>query len=137
MATPVILSLNSAIGIVKDKRDIAAYIVRQYFSNPGKTSELFEEELISFNKTRVLYNNNLDRLVEDVESSLREVLKRYMPNDDISIEAKAVNIQDTSRYNIELRVYINDNGKKELILIEGRVYISGTVLQLVLGQNDV
>ena len=76
MATPVLLSLDSAIGIVKDKRDIASYLIRQYFSNPGKTSELFEDNLISFNKTKVLFNNNLDRLVEDVQMSINEVLRR-------------------------------------------------------------
>lgn len=137
MATPVILSLHSSLGILKDKRDIAAYLVRQYFSNPGKTSELFEDNLISFNKTKVLYNNNLEGLVNDVEDSLREVLRRYMPNDDISIEAKAVNVVSPTRYNIEVRVYITDNGNKELILIDSQIFISDSTLQIVLGQNHV
>lgn len=136
MATPVLLSLDSAIGIVKDKRDIASYLIRQYFSNPGKTSELFEDNLISFNKTKVLFNNNLDRLVEDVQMSINEVLRRYFPHDDISVDAKAVNIVNTSKYNIELRVYLTDNNSKELFLIDSQIYISGNTLVVHLGQNN-
>lgn len=137
MATPVILSLHSSIGIIKDKRDIAAYLIRQYFSNPGKTSELFENELISFNKTKVLFNSDPTKIAEDAQMSLNSVFRKYFQYDDINVEVKAVNIVNTSRYNIEVRAYITDNKTKELYLIDSLISNNDGVLTISFGQNYV
>lgn len=83
---------NGPVSIAETAKDIVAYIVRHSLKNPGFTSSLIENSIVSF---RVLEaaNPGRDALIESYTEALSEALRANLPEikTSVSIDWEAKN----------------------------------------------
>ena len=51
---------NATHGILKSPTDVALYLIRWTFANPGATSSQLEDEMISFRELEAVYGKSPD-----------------------------------------------------------------------------
>lgn len=81
MSKPIIPTFhNAAHGSLSAPQDIALYLIRWLFANPGDTSSAFEHEMISFRKLEAEYGKTPDELARMVGQQLTDAMEAYFPN---------------------------------------------------------
>lgn len=122
-AKPCIMTLDPVAGIITDREDIAAYIIRQMFGNPGNTSDVYGDILVSFNELSSRYNDNLAELSNAIQNKLENIIRTYFPTDSISVQCSIVNEKDRN-YNLSIRTLIKDNfGTNQPLLTDAKVKV--------------
>ena len=56
---PCILTLDPAVGIITNTQDMVAYVIRQFFGTPGRISDTYGKDIISFREIKSTYNRSL------------------------------------------------------------------------------
>ena len=85
MATVLPTFHNSSTSILRTPGDVAAYLIRFMFTNPGRTSEHYENRMISFQKLMASYEHDRDALAEAVQGQLQMALYQYFPELRLSV----------------------------------------------------
>ena len=120
--TPV---LSSTIGYLEDVRDQVASLVRWVIMNPGFTSSLWEDDLVSFRKIAAEYEGDSTALIEMLELKFSTIFQRMFKDYSVTPEFRAELI-DPSNPNGKYRVIfhivitpIEREGTTESALVTG------------------
>lgn len=65
---------------LKKPEHVALSLIQFMFTNPGSSSALNEDEMISFRKLASKYNNRPEELSEKIGDALTTALARYFPD---------------------------------------------------------
>lgn len=110
MTTTVTPSLSSSAGYILDVRDQVATLIRFLIMNPGGTSSLWEDRLISFRTLSAEYEHDRDLFVSNLQTRVDTVLSGMFPDYNFDIEFKAsdyITDTDDGRYTVSFSVLIN------------------------------
>lgn len=103
--TPV---LSSSTGYVMDVPDQVSNLLRFFIMNPGGTSSLWENDLISFQTLAAKYENDRSELCSNATKALNKVLNRMFPDFRFNINLSARDL-DSSKKNLDPRYIISFN----------------------------
>lgn len=124
--TPV---LSSAHGYIDDVRDQVASVVRFIILNPGWTSSIWEDKLVSFRKIAARYEKSRSDMTAQLSEAIHNVLSRmfdqYTFNCDFTTDDYQEGIND-GRYSVKFTILVNTIGD-ETDLTQSAL-ISGTIL---------
>jgi len=70
---------NATHGILKSPTDVALYLIRWPFANPGATSSQLEDEMISFRELEAVYGKSPDDLCREISNRLKVAMDHYFP----------------------------------------------------------
>ena len=71
---PCILTLDPAVGIISNTQDMVAYIIRQFFGTPGRISDTYGTDIISFREIKSKYNTDIESIKTDVGKRIKDSL---------------------------------------------------------------
>ena len=133
---PCILTLDPAAGIITNPQDIVAYIVRQFFGTPGRFSDIWKYELISFREIKSKFNGDINVICKQSEIALQKVLTTLLPTDNIEVECTLSHYEDI-RYTLVINITtINKLGIKEPVLTTANVYVENDEFKInLIGDN--
>lgn len=104
------LFLNNQV--INTDSDIAAYILKFLFWNPGSTSNQLEEYLVSMRKLAATYAENINTFPAQLERKLNDVLHNY--NTQWNSEVTVTDRNDEAlTYGLNIRI---TNGLGELLI---------------------
>lgn len=87
---PILPTLhNISTPALKLLSDQLAYLVRWYFANPGGTSSVIEDELVSFRKINSMYGKDPATMCEMTANALERACHRY--SSDVHVTCNYVN----------------------------------------------
>ena len=93
-------------------KDIIGYQVLFFLNNPGFTSTLYKDHMMSFRGMITKYNKNPNALRDEVSSSLSTIFKRLFP--DMIIEVRC-EIQKLEGIYVKLTLSIEDENGHVLL----------------------
>lgn len=91
------LSVNA--GYLSDVRDQVMALMRFIVMNPGNTSSIWEEKLISFRKIAAEYEGDRNALISVLSSKINTLFKSKFTDCDITTSLKAEDV-DTVQYRV-------------------------------------
>jgi hypothetical protein len=100
-------NLYNNAGILTDKRERAAYIIKQFVYNPGNISNYFEDELASLRLLAAYHGYKKENMIDYVKRILVGIFNYQYPDDQIEVEVTARNINEI-RYAVNIQVKITD-----------------------------
>ena len=119
MPITVTPTLSSSSGYLLDVRDQVANLIRFVIMNPGGTSDLWEDYLVSFRTMASKYEHNRNQLCDNLKSSIEKLeseklktesdVKQTISNIDNFLQKNASPL--TIQYNQE-KLLKNKNRKK-------------------------
>jgi len=130
MTIPYIPTLSSAGGVITDKSSMAAYLLRQIFVQPSDGSRYFREHITSFREIYAQHGKNPQSFGALFEKKLTQILTRYIPDCDVSIQVEENNDPDSSEFN-KYHLYISitapdENGENKLVISSSVINITGS-----------
>ena len=129
---PCILTLDPAVGIISNTQDMVAYIIRQFFGTPGRISDTYGTDIISFREIKSKYNTDIESIKTQVQSSLSSVMKRLFPTQNVEVECRLQLYSDV-RYTLTINVYIESPYKvKKPVLTTANVYVENEEFKIKL-----
>ena len=98
---PVVPTLHaiSSPSLTKPE-DIAIYLIRMLFVNPGRTSAFNEEEMISYRKLAAEYGTDPDRLASEIARQLTLAMGHYFPTGGYLAQCTVEDIEKVSEEGI-------------------------------------
>lgn len=125
MATPIIPTLHSSAGILTDKSDIVAYVIRHVLAQAKKTSVHLDKFKVSFRKLEAEYGANTEELRVALSRHLDNILLRYFPNGSVrvTIDSSATDVNGVYSLEIKATSYAGDIPGGSLILTNAKVSI--------------
>lgn len=126
--TPV---LSTKAGYLEDVRDQIATVLRYIIMNPGRTSSLWEDQLVSFRKLAAQYEDNRDEFVNHLKRRVDAVFTRMFKDIQIDINFSTSNYDEKSddgRYTVSFDLFlrskeIGDGAPYEPALITGEITV--------------
>lgn len=122
MGSPVIPTYHNATrGILKKPTDVALYLIRWTFANPGETSAQLEHEMISFRVLEAKYGKSPDDLSRQLAVHLKAAMDHFF--DDVYEVNVDYSISNDGTGNYSLSIDISDHDgvavcRKHLIEID-------------------
>ena len=123
--------------VLESVEDKVAYIIRHSLVNPGFTSDMIEDDLLSFRKLEATYDNRIGEIVRHYKHKLELTLNRVLGfTVDVSIKTLKLNqsekenkLYHTSnedavngdKYSLEISVLYKDSGMP--IITYGKIII--------------
>lgn len=133
---PCILTLDPSIGIITNRQDIVAYIVRQFFGTPGRISDTYLTEIISFREIKSKYSTELQSICVQSQDALETTIRRMIPSEKITVECSLDKVKNDNRYNMVIRIVIEDvSGLRKPVLTTANVEVVDDVFTIKL-QGD-
>lgn len=128
MGISVTPTLSSASGFLTDVRDQVASLVRFIIMNPGGTSDIWEDQLISFRTLASKYESSRSNLCSQLSSKVEDLLNRKFPDYvfDVNFAAEDYNEDDNVRYTVKFSIIIDSaNGveNKRAALVDGDINV--------------
>lgn len=81
MGNPVVPTYHNAThGMLKSPTDVALYLIRWTFANPGETSSQHEDEMVSFRQLEALYGKTPEDLTRELQIRLQAAIDHYFPD---------------------------------------------------------
>jgi hypothetical protein len=109
MAGTVLPTLhNRSTPELRTPGDIAAYLIRFMFTNPGRTSEHYEDRMVSFQQLAADYESDRESLAGAVQNRLQTAMYQYFPNMGISVSVRYETIEDPY-YRLIINIVDSDN----------------------------
>lgn len=126
--TPV---LSSVVGYVEDIRDQISTLLRYLIMNPGRTSSLWEEKLISFRKLAAEYESDREVFAGVLAGKLKEILSRMFTDYTFDVNITASDYKEgvpDGRYTLTFDIFMlhydkDGNRIREPALISGKINI--------------
>ena len=129
---PCIITLDPSIGIITGTQDKVAYIIRQFFGTPGRYSDTWRDEVISFRELKSKYNGDVETIRAHSEDALSTVIKRLLPADDVQVSCTLEHYSDI-RYTLVINVLISSPvGIYEPLLTTANVYVDNDEFKIKL-----
>lgn len=123
--TPV---LSASAGYEQDVPSQVASLVRFFIMNPGDTSDLWEDNLLSFRKLVGEYEHDPQALAGAAGSRLRKILNNKFRDLDFTCDFTSKDYKENTtdgRYTINFDIsYTNINGSSVPALISGDIDVN-------------
>ena len=84
--------------ILESTEDKVAYIIRHSLMNPGFTSDMIEDDLISFRKIEATYDNRIAEIVRSYKQKLESVLLNVL-GFEVEVNIKTLKLNQDSKQN--------------------------------------
>lgn len=125
MTTPIIPTLHSSAGILTDKADIVAYVIRHVLAQAKKTSVHLDKYKVSFRKLEAEYGANTEELRVALSRHLDNILRRYFPGGSVRIDVSSSVTNTDGVYTLEIKAtsYSEETPAGSLILTNAKVSI--------------
>ena len=133
MAIPIIPTLHSNVGILTEKSDIVAYVIRHVLAQSKKTSVHLDEYKVSFRKLEAEYGVNTEELREVLARHLDKVLYRYFSDGSVRVIVSSTPTDKDGVYTLEIKAnsYTRSTPGGSLILTDANVSIKdGSVFNI-------
>lgn len=131
--TPV---LSASAGYIEDVRDQVASLVRYVIMNPGFTSSLWENDLISFRKLASTYEGSRNEMIyflsEKIKTILSAKFRDYYFDTDFKTEDYESGVPD-GRYTVKFNISIAPITDQTLTT---SALVSGTI-EVDMEKNDI
>lgn len=134
--TPV---LSSTEGYLIDIRDQVIHLIRFLVMNPGGTSDIWENDLISFRYLSSKYENSRSSLARAVETAISDVLARKFKDYEFSVTCSTEDYDENDadgRYTISIAVMINSSDGQYSALIDGAIMVDKKTNQITVKFSD-
>lgn len=125
MPTSVTPTLSSASGYLVDVRDQVSNLIRFMIMNPGGTSDLWEDSLISFRYISSSEEADRSSLCNTLKTTLSNILKSKFVdyNFDIDFYTEDYNQHSDSRYTILFHVNIENDKINVSAIVSGSINV--------------
>ncbi len=125
MPITVTPTLSSSSGYLLDVRDQVANLIRFVIMNPGGTSDLWEDYLVSFRTMASKYEHNRNQLCDNLKSSIENVLRRKFSDYTFTLDFTTEDYEaNTDRYTIHFGVTISTDTQQTVpVLMSGRILV--------------
>lgn len=125
MPISVTPTLSSASGYLVDIRDQVSNLIRFMIMNPGGTSDLWEDNLISFRYISSSEEADRSSLCNTLKTTLSNILKsKFVDYDfDIDFYTEDYNQQSDSRYTILFHVNIQNDSINVSAIVSGSISV--------------
>lgn len=123
MTIPIIPTLHLNAGILKEKTDVVAYLIRHTLTQSSKVSNTFGKELVSFRELDSKYGGDPEELQELFSRKLNTLMRRYFPDGSVSVDVTMSNKDTDGQYSLEIRAtnVATENNQQTLILTDAKV----------------
>ena len=133
MPTSVTPVLSSSVGYLKDVNEQISTLVRFVILNPGWTSSLWEDQMVSFRKISSAEEGDRNTFASTLGSRIREVLsqkfREFRFETDFSVsnyDTTQTEGQDDGRYTITFSILIYGPSTEDTTAMPGM--ISGSIM---------
>lgn len=109
MPTTVMPVLSSVVGYVQDVRDIVATMLRFLIMNPGRTSSLWEDKLMSFRKMAAMYESDREDFANKLSAILTSKFNSMFSNYKFEVDVEPSDYLDDTpdgRYTLTFNIFI-------------------------------
>lgn len=132
MATTVTPVLSSSVGYIDNVTDQVATLLRFMIMNPGWTSSLVEQDLLSFRKVSSAYEGNRGMLADTLQAKFHDRLAYMFPNHEFDLQFTTEDFDTNDpdgRYTIKFSIMIKERTETgtETIVTTTPALISGDV----------
>lgn len=83
MAKPFVPALSSDLGIITNRQEITATLVRWVLLNPGFLTTTSRDEVVSFRELAGRYGHDRNLLCDKLSAVMIQLLQRHFPNDTV------------------------------------------------------
>ncbi len=126
--TPV---LSSVVGYVEDIRDQISTLIRFLIMNPGRTSSLWEDQLMSFRTLAAQHEDSRESFAGILEDKIKSTLKRMFRDYNFEVKVEPsdyIEGVDDGRYTLTFDIFMihydqHGNQTKEPAFISGKIKI--------------
>lgn len=121
MPVSVTPTLSSVSGYLVDIRDQVSNLLRFMIMNPGGTSDLWEDNLISFRYISSSEESDRSSLCDTLKTTMSNILKRKFTDYTFEVDFYSENYsaEDDGRYTVVFHITITN--------IDAPVIVSGTI----------
>ena len=138
--TPV---LSSTEGYLVDIRDQVIHLIRFLIMNPGGTSDLWEQDLISFRTLSSKYENSRSQLASILEQKITAVLERKFKDYSFDVDCETSDYDENStvaesdvRYTVGISVLINTTSGQTAAIVDGAIHVDKSTNQITVQFSD-
>lgn len=142
LRTTVTPTLSSVVGYVDDVRDQVASIVRFIILNPGWTSSIWEDKLVSFRVIASKWQNNPSSMTNELAQAVRSVLNRMFDQYGFDCEFTTQDYDSTSpdgRYTVIFKISISsraantiDEYATDSALLSGTIHVNNKTNEITI-----
>ncbi len=143
MPTTVTPVLSSTEGYLVDVRDQVIHLIRFLIMNPGGTSDLWEQDLISFRTLSSKYENSRNQLASALEQQITSVLERKFKDYSFDVECGTSdynendsNAESDVRYAVSISVLINNSNGQTAAIVDGAIHVDKSTNQITVQFSD-
>lgn len=137
MAISITPVLSVSAGYVSDVRDQTMALVRNIIMNPGFTSSLWEDKLVSFRKLSAEFGHNRDELVGRLAARISQVLTAKFTDIDFIVNIHADDINEAS-YKVVFDITISSiygEDVTEPALVSGQFIVDSNTYDITIQWN--
>lgn len=134
--TPI---LSSSEGYLTDVRDQVVVLLRFMIMNPGGTSDLWENDLISFRTISSANESSRDKLTAALSNRLTTILSRKFADYNFDVECSSEDYdesENTGRYTVGIDILINTSSGQLAAVINGSIFVDKKTNQISLKFSD-
>ena len=116
--------LSTTIPYLTTRSDVGAALTKFLLLNPGRTSDMYEEFLLSFRTIASEFGQDRSGICQELQSRMYQALHRYFPDENIVTDFTTSDYDTTRegdpRYRVNFNVYFNnDNGTITPSIVSG------------------
>lgn len=137
MAISITPVLSVSAGYVSDVRDQTMALVRNIIMNPGFTSSLWEDKLVSFRKLSAEFGHNRDELVGRLAARISQVLTTKFTDIDFIVNIRSDVINEAS-YKVIFDITISSiygEDVTEPALVSGQFIVDSNTYDITIQWN--
>ena len=129
-------TLSSSEGYLVDIRDQVIALIRFLVMNPGGTSDIWEQDMLSFRVLASTYEHSRDSLTAALETALSDILSRKFRDYTFSVNCSSSDYGDepnSTRYAVSFDILVNDaEGNQSVAVIDGSITADKSTNELTL-----
>ena len=129
MPTAVTPVLSSSAGYQADIHDQVQHLVAFMIYNPGNTSDLWENQLLSFRLLAAQFQHNREDLAHEVSTRLQNVCKKRFKDFGFDVRCETYDAEegdDDGRYTLSISVMYTPPGASTSYsgLVSGKIFVT-------------
>lgn len=125
MPTSVTPTLSSVSGYLIDIRDQVSNLIRFMIMNPGGTSDLWEDNLISFRYIASREEADRSYLCDTLKTTISNILKQKFADYtfDVDFYSENYSSEDDGRYTVLFNISINNSNTNASAIVSGAIKV--------------
>lgn len=106
---------SGTIQIINTREDVISYSLVHSVQNPGNTSELIEDDLVSLRKLEATYDKRIHDLAAEYQNQLQNMLNRIPEAGDCVVTVTVIDLSDVSQREHTLNTMVDgkDTGNED------------------------